>query len=103
MFGTNHPKAVVVFMLAIFAGLCVASFKRPPYHARAPWEAEDAAPAGGCRRARGNVPNRMRTFLDFGLVWVHLNMLLYLATAWGGNYRSSHSIQTKTKTKNKNK
>ena len=58
MFGNNHPVKVLVFMLCVFAGLlCAATFWRPAYH--------------------GEFANRVRHVLDFGVLWVHLNTLLF--------------------------
>ena len=57
LFGNNHPVKVLVFMLCVFAGLCATTFWRPAYH--------------------GKLANRVRHFLDFGVLWVHLNTLMF--------------------------
>ena len=60
LFGTNHPAKTMAFMLCVFAGLCAASFRYPPYY--------------------GALANRGRHFLDFAVLWVHLNTLLFYLT-----------------------
>ena len=61
LFGTNHPAKVLVFMIFVFAGLCTASFIRPPYYDR--------------------TANNFRHFLDFGVLWVQLATLVFYETS----------------------